>query len=189
MPLARNTSVGVDVDDLPIVTGAGSAAPASALQVGGSDGTNLRILSTDTGGRLRLVGAVADGAAAAGVNPVIVAGVDGAGDTQQLNVDTAGRLQVSTIDTPAGTGTSSNVAASATNVTILAANAARLGAIIVNDGNRNLYAKFGATASTTSYTVKIPANGYYEVPFGYTGIIDGIWDSANGSARITELSA
>jgi hypothetical protein len=32
------------------------------------------------------------------------------------------------------------------------------------------------------------ANGYYEVPFGYVGAIDGIWASANGNARITEIN-
>jgi hypothetical protein len=36
--------------------------------------------------------------------------------------------------------------------------------------------------------VQIAASGYYEVPFGYPGAIDGIWASANGNARITELT-
>jgi hypothetical protein len=49
--------------------------------------------------------------------------------------------------------------------------------------------KFGATAATTSYTVKMVGGAYYEVPFGYTGVIDGIWDSATGAARMTELTA
>lgn len=189
MPLARNTAIGVDVDDLPIVANDGALAPASALQIGGSDGTNLQIISLDTSGRQRVVGQVADGASAAGADPVIVAGVDGSGNSQQVRVDTAGNLQVASSPTVAGTAALSNVAASATSVTLLALNAARLGAIIVNDGNKTLYAKFGATASLTSYTVKIPSNGYYEVPFAYTGRIDGIWDSAAGNARITELTA
>jgi hypothetical protein len=32
------------------------------------------------------------------------------------------------------------------------------------------------------------ADAYYEVPFGYTGRIDGIWASANGNARVTEMT-
>lgn len=88
----------------------------------------------------------------------------------------------------AATATLTNVASSASNVTILASNAARKGATIYNDSNRKLYLKFGATASLTSFTVVVDVNAYYEVPFGYTGIMDGLWASANGSARVTELS-
>ena len=81
-----------------------------------------------------------------------------------------------------------SVAASASSVTLLAANTSRKGATIVNDGNNKLMVKLGTVASSTSFTVPISANGYYEVPFQYTGIITGIWDVANGSARITELT-
>ena len=63
-------------------------------------------------------------------------------------------------------------------------NAARKGATIHNDSTQILYVKFGTTASATSYTVKMVADAYYEVPFGYTGRIDGIWASANGNARV-----
>ena len=48
--------------------------------------------------------------------------------------------------------------------------------------------KLGATASATSFTAKLSPDGYYEVPFNYTGIIDGLWASATGNARITELT-
>src|ERR1019366_9147686 len=91
-----------------------------------------------------------------------------------------------------GTATSSNVASSATNVELLAANAARKGATIYNDSTQVLYVKLGTTASTSSYAVQLAAAGnlgsYYEIPFGYTGEIDGVWASANGNARIVELT-
>lgn len=88
------------------------------------------------------------------------------------------------------TATLSNVASSASSVTLLSSNANRLNATIFNDSTQVLYVKFGATASATSYTVQIAANGYYELPVSniYTGIIDGIWASANGNARVTELT-
>lgn len=89
----------------------------------------------------------------------------------------------------ASTGTTTSVAGSASNGTLLASNSNRLGATIYNDSTAVLYVKLGATASSTSYTVQLAANGgYYEVPANYTGIIDGIWASATGNARITELS-
>lgn len=102
-------------------------------------------------------------------------------------MDDADKLQIFYDDVPS-TGTSTNVASSATNVTLLAANTSRFGATVFNDSTSVLYLKLGATASATSYTVKMDAGDYYESPHGYTGIIDGIWSSANGYARITEVS-
>ncbi|HVI41776.1 MAG TPA: hypothetical protein VM577_14080 [Anaerovoracaceae bacterium] len=85
-------------------------------------------------------------------------------------------------------GTTTTVDASATNVTLLALNTSRTGATIFNDSLQILYVKLGITASTSSFTVRILPNGYYETPFGYTGEIDGIWDGASGNARITEFT-
>jgi hypothetical protein len=91
---------------------------------------------------------------------------------------------------PSGTATLANVASSASSVTLLAANLSRLGATIFNDSTAILYVKFGTTASSSSYTVQIAGGGYYEMPDPvYTGRIDGIWASANGNARVTELAA
>lgn len=86
------------------------------------------------------------------------------------------------------TAAHTNVASALASVTLLAANAARRGATIYNDGNKNLFVKLGATASATSFTVKLSADSYLEVPFGYTGVIDGIWDVVNGSARVVEFT-
>jgi hypothetical protein len=104
----------------------------------------------------------------------------------RLRGDTLG-LHISRHAT-AATATLSNVASSASSVTLLSANTSRKGATIHNDSTQIVYVKFGTTASATSYTVKMVADAYYEVPFGYTGRIDGIWASANGNARITEMT-
>jgi hypothetical protein len=73
-------------------------------------------------------------------------------------------------------------------VTLLSANANRDRATIYNDATTDLYVKLGATASTTSFTVKVTPNGYYETPENYTGVIDGVWAATGGAARITELT-
>jgi hypothetical protein len=92
-------------------------------------------------------------------------------------------------DTRPATSTLTNVAASTVNVTLLASNANARIRTIYNDGTQDLYVKFGATASTTSFTVKIPSDGFYELPQPvYSGIVDGIWTTANGSARMTEVT-
>lgn len=95
--------------------------------------------------------------------------------------------EVSTVQKPITTSTPANVASSATNVTLLASNANRRSASIYNDSTQILYVKFGATATSTSFKVAMAPNTYYEFPQPvYTGIVDGIWASANGAARITE---
>lgn len=87
----------------------------------------------------------------------------------------------------APTSSVTNVAASVAAVTIMAANVARVGGLIFNDGNGTLYLKLGTAASSTSHSVQIKGAGYYEVPYFYTGIITGSWSVANGSARVTEV--
>lgn len=87
------------------------------------------------------------------------------------------------------TGTKSAVNSGTSSVTILASNANRKGATVTNTDANALYLDLsGGTASSTSFSVAIAANGYYEVPFGYTGLITGIWaaDGA-GQALVTEF--
>ena len=91
------------------------------------------------------------------------------------------------------TGTLSNVSGATSSTTLLAASATRKGATIFNDSASLLYVALGnVTVSATSYTVQVPPSGYYELPLNdggvYTGIIKGIWVSAVGAARITELT-
>lgn len=89
--------------------------------------------------------------------------------------------------------TVTSVASSASNVTLLAANYARMGAAIYNNSTAILYIKCGATASSADFTVALPGgatpslDARWEVPFGYTGQIDGLWASANGAALVTEF--
>jgi hypothetical protein len=88
-----------------------------------------------------------------------------------------------------GTATITSVAGSATNVLLLAGNSNRFGATIYNDSTSPLYIAFFAASSLSQFTVKVLAGGYYEVPFGFTGDINGIWESATGDARITEMTS
>lgn len=122
--------------------------------------------------------------------------VDGTNNsTNVLLVDSSGRITavvsgtVATAEVRASTATRTNVAASATSVTLLAANTSRKDSVIYNDSTANLYVGLGAVAvSTSSFTVLVAGGGYYEVPYGYTGEIRGLWSSATGSARVTELT-
>lgn len=97
---------------------------------------------------------------------------------------------VSAVIPPAATGTLSNVSGTVTSTTLLSANANRKGALLFNDSTANLFIGFTSSAvSQTSYTVKVGPGGLFELPVPlYTGQVNGIWDAAAGTARITELT-
>lgn len=81
-----------------------------------------------------------------------------------------------------------SVSSSASSVAILAANPNRRGASVVNTSSAILYLRMdgGTATATTGHSVQMASNTYFEVPFGYTGAISGIWASSNGQANITE---
>ena len=99
------------------------------------------------------------------------------------------------VSTPAGptAGTPTSVANATGDTLALAANAARKGATIFNDdtATTGATAKISlgtTTASATVFTYAIPPQGYYEVPFGYTGMIRFTASAATGALRINELT-
>lgn len=93
----------------------------------------------------------------------------------------------------AATSAVTNVAASATSVTLKALNISRRALYIFNAGTSTLFVKLGATATTTtSFTYAIPPNGFWELPDDpiYTGVVDGIWSATGGNgALVTELTS
>lgn len=120
------------------------------------------------------------------------------GTLTPVRVNSSGQIETGGAGSgnPAGdgavnTGTTTSVASQTGAITILAANAARYGATVTNDDANVLYLLLGSgTVSATVYTVQVPpGGGYYEVPYGFTGILTGLWaaDGA-GSARVTEFS-
>lgn len=91
---------------------------------------------------------------------------------------------------PANTVTYMNVAASTTDGTTLsAANAERRGLLVYNDSTASLFLNLGSGASSTNFTIKLNPDDYYELPKPiYTGLVTGVWTSAVGFARLTELT-
>ena len=89
---------------------------------------------------------------------------------------------------PPATSTVTAVNAAVASTLLLAANVNRKGASVYNDSAAEMYLKLGAGASNVSFSVDMLPGSYYEIPYGYTGVIHGIWASATGSARVTELT-
>lgn len=115
---------------------------------------------------------------------------------QRVSLNSSGIVPVAIQGTPAvtasitgaGTGGARTSFTSTIDAVLLAANTARKGATIYNEGAGTLYVGLGtSTVSATDYTVAIAPNGYYEIPFGFTGQIRGIFGSA-GTALVQELT-
>lgn len=87
------------------------------------------------------------------------------------------------------TATITTVDSSASSVQILAENTARVGFSCVNTDSYAVLIKFGTTASSTSYTIRLTQNSFYEMPSPvYTGRIDAIWEgNGDGALIVTEL--
>lgn len=99
---------------------------------------------------------------------------------------------VNVVSSAAGPSASTltSVDSSTVSGTILAANADRKGAVIFNTDANALYLLLGSgTASATNTSVILAQNASYEVPFGYTGVIVGVWAAdGTGAAKVTEFT-
>lgn len=166
----------VGTDGLPIANGSGNKnAEGDPIwtQMVNDSGTHLGETGAPVPVRLFDGSATALGSSA---NPVNVLGQDAAGAPIQQSSASA---------------TVGSVSASATSVTLQAANVGRVGLIIYNDSASSVYVKYGSSASATSFTYKLGPGGTLEcgpAGFIYTDIVTGIWDSATGAARVTELT-
>ncbi len=88
------------------------------------------------------------------------------------------------------TATTTTVPSANTSATALAANPARKGATFSNLSDQAVDLRFAAGPATTANSShRVAAGGYYELPFGYTGIITCISGTAGtGNLRVTEFT-
>lgn len=175
--------------DVSIVDGTG----AQITSFGGTGGTSSQDGSVGTPGSTQ--GTVGMGLYEAAPTSVADGKVGMLGMTTDRKLKISGSFSA----TPATAGTSSlaNVAENTSSVTLLASNANRLSFTVYNDSDGILNVKLGAAASATSHTRSLlPRDKFCTADLGvnWTGIIDGIWLTAPGtaghdSARVTELTA
>jgi len=195
---ALQTQPGVDIGDVTVNNAAG--ASAVNIQDGGNSitvdgtitanaGTNLNtsLLALDsTLTNKTQFAKITDGTNDATVKAASTAAV---ATDKALVVAISPNNAITTTAPTSATSTNTTVARNAASVTILAANASRKGATIYNDSVANLFIKFAAAATTASFTTRLTSDTYYEIPFGYTGIVSGIWASAGaGNALMSELT-
>lgn len=82
------------------------------------------------------------------------------------------------------TGVTTTVNTTSGSTVLLAANPNRKGATIFST-NGAILVNLGATSSATLFTARLITNGYYEIPFGYTGVISA---TGAGNVTVTELT-
>lgn len=174
-------SITVDNPQLSVV---GSGTEATAMRVTiATDSTG--VLSVDDNGSSLTVDGTVTANLAAGTNNI--------GDVDVLtlpvayNAGTTSATTVRTVEATAATSTLSNVAGSATSVTLIAANTARKKVVMYNDSTADCYVKYGSAATSSSFTWLMAAGSHIEET-DYNGIITGIWGSATGNMRVTEIS-
>jgi hypothetical protein len=81
----------------------------------------------------------------------------------------------------------SRKATTTSSAELLAANAARARAIIVNEATAFLYVKYGTGASATDYTHRVAPGGELVLPVpAYLGALHGALGSGSSSAQVTE---
>jgi len=207
MPLDTPVSILFNSDGIELAVSGGTTPPVStsAIMFAGIDAASTaRVLRTHTDGTLFVTGTVAasissvaqgnSGSIAQSWYVQLTNGTSVIGQAQGNALFVTGNLTVTNIVTTSlQRATSSSVvsvARNAASTTILAANGYRNGASIFNDSNAVLYLRLSAgTASSTSYSTKLGAQSYFEVPTKYSGVITGIWASAGiGNAYVTEYT-
>lgn len=161
--LAANTGVDIgDVDVTSIIPGVGATnlgKAEDAVHASGDTGVMALAVRSDT-------------AAATGAN----------GDYVPILVDALGHQHVALPRVSASTDVS--LASSATSAQLLAANTSRRGLMLTNTDANAVYLYYGTTATASKFTVKIAADGYWEMPQPiYTGRVDCLW-AADGSGSL-----
>ena len=99
-------------------------------------------------------------------------------------------MATQTLQEPSFAGITTSVPSANTDTVILAAsvNGQRKGFTVFNDSTQILYLLLAnAVSSSSNYTVQMVAGSYYESPFAYSGVVKGIWASANGNAWVEEF--
>jgi triphosphoribosyl-dephospho-CoA synthetase len=104
---------------------------------------------------------------------------------QKVNVIT-GAITASPPTAPA-TATVNAVTMTGAADTLAASNASRKGLYVFNNAAKVVYVKLGASASTTSFTVKLADQQYFELPSPvYTGAVTA-FATVGGDVLVTEV--
>jgi hypothetical protein len=105
-------------------------------------------------------------------------------------VGTSSTAALRVVEASAATGTQTNPSLSTTSATLLAASTSRRGATVYNGSTSIVYVRLSATAaSSTTFTVKLYPEDYYEVPGNYNGAITAVLNTGTTtSVQVTQVT-
>jgi hypothetical protein len=86
------------------------------------------------------------------------------------------------------TGTHTNPTITSSSSTIVATSTSTVGVAIYNSSTVIVFLGIGFTPTSSSYTIPIEPNVYFEVPYGFSGIINAITAGASGAIQVTVFS-
>ena len=109
------------------------------------------------------------------------------GVARDIHDETEHAARVNQIQLPISSVVTS-VASAGSDTQLLAVNTSRKMATFYNNSTSVAFLKLGTGASSSSFTIKLAAGSYYELPISYTGAIHAIWETENGDMQITELT-
>src|SRR3990167_8489998 len=190
----RGTIITSLVSTIPssVIVGASIFGHAPVFIIGGSVATATTNSSVMLLGGDNIIGSVAT---LQGTNPWIVDGEVTVGNfptNQNISGSVVafqgGTVITSIIGAMADTASVYAVLSSITTVSVLSANTNRKGATIYNKASTIVYLKLGTAATTSVFTVSMNHDDYYELPYGWTGVVAGITASNAGIINVTELS-
>lgn len=163
--LNKNTIAGGDAMDesqvdSPVPEAPGGKAKRPNVVVGGVDGS---LVDTETSeGTVKLLTKANQGSPGVLPWPVVIASSD---------------------------AIRTNVPSAITDTLLLDPNPGRRGAFIYNDSTSVLRVGLGtAPVTANDFSFLVAADTEWTIPFGYTGELRGIWDTAIGRALLTELT-
>jgi hypothetical protein len=180
--IAPATAAGLTANGV-LIGAVDETAPASDTASSGLNGRLQRVAQRLTSLIALLPASLGIKTAAASLSIVPASDASFAVTGPQTNVEFLAALR--------STGTHSSVNSANSSVTILASNANRKGARIFNTDANALYLDLsgGTAVAATRAQVKLATDEGYDVPFGCTGLITGIWaaDGA-GVASVVEFA-
>lgn len=119
--------------------------------------------------------------------PIDVNVIDPAsGNSARISRDGSVSVSGTLLSVPVSASRSIITGCTGSGATILIAKR-REGFSIYNHSTTVLYLTFGESASTSSFSVALTSNAFYESQNAYSGPVAGVWDSpVTGSAQVTE---
>lgn len=174
-PISGSTANGVEVDVTRVKTTVVVSGPATNAE--------LRATPLPVSGSLAVTGPLTNAELRLSAIPISGAVTGPITDAQLRATPPEFRARHAT------TAVVTSVASQTVSTLLIASNPNRLGLQIDNESTSKCRIKYGTgPVSLSSYTARIWPDTQWEMPYPYTGDIYIIWESANGNARVTEVS-